>query len=507
MDGMTWHEANDFLWKYNARLHVQVESLRVQLAERRDVWETLVALQEQHEQLKRQNDALRRRIGELTEQLKESPRPKTPVPAFIKPNLPDRRIKKKPGRKAGHAAAVRPMPATIDVHQTVPLPIDTCGHASCPDCKTQLADVKQHERIVEDIIPSKVVTTCYHTTSGYCPSCRKSVESRATEQPPAWDLPHAQLGLNALCTAAVMRVCYRLPLRQVSGLLAQLPGLKVSPAAVAKQLERLSGWLDGQYHRLKLSLRMADVVHADETGWRTNGRNTQLWTLTNDRHTLYKVDASRGRKVIQELLGEHFGAEGRGTLVSDFYSVYDKFDGPQQKCLAHLLRELRDCVRDRPELAGHRFFKKCKRLIRDMLRLRTRRQALPTDDYARQITRIEQRLAKLAQGGWDDPDADRLSARLRKHLHRLTTFLHRPEVDPTNNAAERALRPAVVMRKITGGNRSTGGAQAWAVVASVMRTAQQQGRDVLETLKTLLQAHWSGQQATLLTELLLPDTS
>ncbi len=110
------------------------------------------------------------------------------------------------------------------------------------------------------------------------------------------------------------------------------------------------------------------------------------------------------------------------------------------------------------------------------------------------------RLEKLAGQNWKDADADRLTARLRKYRHKLTTFLHKDGVEGTNNAAERALRPAVVMRKITGGSRSDAGAQAWAIVASVMRTAEQQGRDVLETLKTLLRAAWSGKDIGLLTD-------
>lgn len=193
-----------------------------------------------------------------------------------------------------------------------------------------------------------MVTTCYHTVGGWCPCCRKHVESRAEEQPPAADLPHAQLGLNALATAAVMRVCYRLPLRQVTRLFAQLPGLKLSAAAVVKQIRRLARWLGGQYDRLKLVLRAAGVVHADETGWRTNGRNGYLWTLTNARHTLYHVDRSRSARVIVELLGKSFGLEGGGKLVSDFYGVYDRLGGVQQKCLTHLLRDLRDTTARRP---------------------------------------------------------------------------------------------------------------------------------------------------------------
>jgi transposase len=393
------------------------------------------------------------------------------------------------------------------VHQQVPVPQDGAGKPSCPHCRTQLSQVKHHERVVEDIVPAKVITTCYHTSSGYCPSCRKHVESRAGEQPPAADLPQAQLGLNALATAAVMRVCYRLPLRQITGLFAQLPGLKLSAGAIVKQLKRLAKWLEGQYDRLKLALRAAGVVHADETGWRVNGKNGYLWTLTNATHTLYHVDRSRGAKVIVGLLGRSFGREGGGKLVSDFYSAYDQLGGTQQKCLTHLLRELRDITAKRPQLKGHPFFKGCKKLARDMLKLKGDRPNLPVDDYQRRVKRLEKRLDRLKDQPWDDADARRLAKRLIKYRDKLTPFLHHAELDGTNNAAERALRPAVVMRKITGGSRSPHGAKAWSILASVMRTAQQQGRDVLDTLKTLLKAEWAGQNIGLLTDAFPADTS
>jgi len=500
MDGRVL-KSNDFLWKENQRLREENQLLQQQLQGRHDCSRELTQLQQKHQKLFTHNSSLRRQIADLKEQLKSRPRP--PPPPFIKPAAAQKKHPKKPGQKAGHPAALRPAPGKIDVHQQVPLPIDESGHVSCPDCKTQLSEVKHHRRITEDIIPVRVRTTCYHCTSGWCPSCRKHIESRADEQPPAADLPHAQLGINALTWAAVMRVCYRLPLRQITALFQQL-GLKMSAAAISKQLRRMSHWLEGEYHRLKLSLRMAGVVHADETGLRINGKNGYIWTLTNADHTLYHADRSRGGKVIASLLGKGFGSDGTGTLISDFYSAYQQFKGPQQKCLAHLLRELKDSAIARPELAGHAFFKKCKRLIKQMLKLKTQRQRLKRREYAHQVELLEKRLNKLAQARWDDTDADRLAARLRKYGGQLTTFLHKQEVDGTNNAAERALRPAVVMRKITGGNRSETGARAWAILASVMRTAQQQGRDVVETIQTLLKAHWAGKEATLLTDLLMP---
>ena len=267
-------------------------------------------LEEQNAKLLKENQRLTQKLADLAAKFQTQPRPA--APAFVKANVPEK-AQRKPGRKKGHPAALRPMPGKIDLHTTVSVPIDTLGKPCCPECRSQLSEVAEHQRYVEELVPSKVLTTCYHTTSGWCPSCRRTVESRAENQPPAADLPHAQLGLNALATAAVMRVCYRLPLRQITRLFAQLPGMKISPGAIVKQIQRLGRWLGKQYHRLKLVLRAAGVVYADETGWRTNGHNGQLWTLTSDRHTLYHVDRSRGGAVIAELLGAAFG-QGAGGM-------------------------------------------------------------------------------------------------------------------------------------------------------------------------------------------------
>ena len=323
------------------------------------------------------------------------------------------------------------------------------------------------------------------------------MESRAPGQPPAADLPHAQLGINALATAAVLRVVHRLPFAQVVSVLAQLSGLTVSRGGVARQLQRLGHWLDPYCERIKLALRTAPHVNGDETGWRTNGRNGYLWAVTDPRrgHTLYHVDERRSGEVIEGLLGRAYP----GTLTCDFYSAYNRLDCPKQRCLAHLLRELKDAARDSPDFAACDFYRRCRRLVRDMLALKRKWEQLGDATYTRRACRIEDRLDRLAKGEHDEPDAARLAKRLRKHRAELTRFLWDKGLGGTNNAAERALRPAVVMRKVTGGSRSAAGAQAWARLASLMRTAGQQGRNVLETVKQLLMEHWAGKPAMALT--------
>jgi hypothetical protein len=440
---------------------------------------------ESNGKLRKENDRLRQQVKELTDNRHEQEQDAKAPPGWVKASV--RRRRKRPGRKAGHPAALRPRPARIDVHQDVPLPRDPAGRCSCPHCKACLLFVKHHKRVVEDFVPAKVRATCYHTTSGWCPLCRRRVESRAAEQPPAANVPHGQLGINALSTAILLRVTHRLPFRQVARVLADLPGLSVSAAAIARQVQRAARWLAGDYERLLIELRSAPHVHADETGWRTDGRNGYLWALTDPKHTFYHVDKSRSGKVIAKLLGRAFG----GTLVSDFYSAYARMDCRKQKCLAHLLRELADSAEESKEFASGTFYRDTRRVLKGMLLLKGRLRELKEAEYARRARRLERRLDQLARADYREPNERRLAKRMRKHESELTAFLWDKDLEGTNNAAERAIRPAVVARKISGGNRSKNGADAWAKLASLLRTASQQGQHVLQAIKDMLRTQWA----------------
>jgi transposase len=296
----------------------------------------------------------------------------------------------------------------------------------------------------------------------------------------------------------LMRVRYRLPYRLVSQLMMDLPGLSVSPGAVARQIQRMGRWLLGEYDRLRVFLRFAPTVHMDETGWRVNGKNHWLWTLLDPHHTLFHIDGSRGQKVVRSLLGDVFG----GTLVSDFYGGYMSIDCRKQKCLVHLLRELRDTAARNAVFAAGPFHRRLKRLVKELLLLAKQRSKQKKSLYERHGRRLEERLAALAETAWGEVDANRIAKRLRKHAKELTVFLWDPTVPPDNNAAERALRPAVVIRKITGGSRSQRGAQATAILMSVLKTTVQQDRPLFDTLKTLMMNAWAGKNPGLLTDIL-----
>src|SRR5205807_5815401 len=221
------------------------------------------------------------------------------LPPFVKANVAKKR-RKKPGRKKGHAAALRPMPAKIDQKIDVPLTRDARGRELCPHCRTVLMKLLRHARIVEDLTPTNLEVTQFNTRSGYCINCERRVESRAAQQPPAADVPHGQIGINALALGVMLRVRHRLPFRQITQVFAKMAGLKLSAGGLVKQVKRIAGWLEAEYQKLILKMRASKVIHADETGWRIDGQNAWTWVFTQPLLTLFVTDKSRGGKVIRD---------------------------------------------------------------------------------------------------------------------------------------------------------------------------------------------------------------
>ena len=192
---------------------------------------------------------------------------------------------------------VRNLQRSIGIRE-VPLDSDAGHRPICPKCRCPLQRLRRRRRIVEDLIPSAVEVTCYHTQGGYCPHCRHNVESRAPQQPPR--------GERATRSTGHQRIDHRGDPAGAASIAVpsdrstapkDLPGLNLSPAGYRQQqIKRIARWLDGKYQDLILQMRASPHVHADETGWRIDGKNFWLWAFTDPTFTLYHVDESRGGK-------------------------------------------------------------------------------------------------------------------------------------------------------------------------------------------------------------------
>jgi hypothetical protein len=226
------------------------------------------------------------------------------------------------------------------------------------------------------------------------------------------------------------------------------------------------------------------VLHADETGWRVNGKTHWLWCFTTPDLTYYMIDRSRGSPALMKFFTEAF----EGTLVSDFWGAYNAVHcGRRQMCLVHLLPDLEHVEQYHAvDKDFSKFAKKLRRLIHDAMRLW---QCDPQERASRRH-RLNVRLQALIELPWQHHDARRLIKRMRRHENDLFTFLDYDHVPFDNNHAERAIRPAVIIRKNSQSNRSHLGADTQAILISVYRTLKQRGHHPLaaiaEALKTYL---------------------
>ena len=241
------------------------------------------------------------------------------------------------------------------------------------------------------------------------------------------------------------------------------------------------------YEGIKQSIRHSPCVNADETGWRVNGQNHWLWVFTNNDAVLYLIDKSRGSKVVSNVLGERY----EGILTTDFYSAYNKLQAQaKQRCLAHLLDEI-DKVEEKDKLAPDsidgRFCEEMKIVFKQTIDAWNEyRQGLKAlQDLTNERMRAISSLVELLLLPIKHKDTRRLRRRIIKHNQELFTFLDNPAVDPTNNRAERQLRPMVIMRKVTFGNRSAAGALNQAVTMSVIQTGVLNGIEPLDICQAL----------------------
>ena len=261
--------------------------------------------------------------------------------------------------------------------------------------------------------------------------------------------------------------------------------MRLSEGGLCEMWRRLAGLLGGWYEQLQREALLSAVLHADETGWRVNGQTRWLWCFTNDELTFYLIDHSRGSPALARFFVEEFG----GTLVTDFWGPYAAVcAADKQKCWAHLLREL-DAPKGPTKDDWDRFGRRVKRLFRDACGLRAERDSLDEPVYEDGVFRLEGRALRLAQEDWESPDARRLAARIQKHAGELFTFLWHDGVDPTNNHAEREVRPAVQMRKNSYQNASPSGAHTQAVLMTVLRTLKRRGLNPLQTLTTAVASY------------------
>ena len=367
---------------------------------------------------------------------------------------------KKSGRRDGHEGVSRVRPQRVD--ETVEL-----DQSTCLTCGGALSErpTDSYTRVVEDIVPARVVVTEYIVRRRrYCCTCRTQVSPAIPNVIDGGSNERFGLRLMLLIVSLkLLGVSYE----KIGSLLKLLFNLDLTEAAMVHCVTSVAKAFGPRYDELREELRREVSVHGDETSWKIKGRNHWLWAFLGKWSVVYEVANSRGKNVPRRVLGKDYA----GTVISDSWPAWNHVGRGHQRRLVHYLREIQDTMRYKsPGKEFSPFAKKLRRIFRDAIMIGERVKD-PTERL-RTKGRLEARIDRLiaSYSSSNEKNCLRFIKRLKRERDMLFTFLEEEGIDWNNNAAERALRSSVVIRKITYGNQSDEGAAAHAVLMSIRET-------------------------------------
>lgn len=416
------------------------------------------------------------RIAELEEEIARLRGGKSSVQLCIKPSVAKK--EKGPRKKRKHSFSRKNLVAD-----------KVCYHAVevCPDCGRKLVDGSPkwlHQ--VADIPPVKVEVTDHIFIERRCGVCGKRWTPEPKDVLCEVAVGKRNIGVGIMSLVAHLKTVCRVPIGQIRKLLHTLWGVSVSSGEIVEILHAVASIGQNQYDSLLCRVRGSPVLHADETGWREDGINGYIWSFSTPEVRYYTYRHSRGSIVAKEVLANEFA----GALVTDFYGAYNFYDGPKQRCWVHLGRDLETLVEKNPDLPEVAVW------VEAVMNVYYRAKDTTDNEYtplerSRLKVGFERELLKICEPyvGVKSAPERVLSERMTHYIAELFVFVADPRVPSENNAAERAIRPAVVARKISGGTRSARGSKTSSILRSLFETWNLQGLNTIDACRLMLVSH------------------
>ena len=381
-----------------------------------------------------------------------------------------------PSRRSG----IRSAPGGRPAPRTAARRVDACPACQAPVIETGVATQYQEELPI-----ACVRVRAFHIHVGRCQGCGQRVQGRHPLQTSdALGAAAAQLGPQATALGVVLNKQLGLSFGKVATLLQQQYDLTVTRSGLVHAVHRAARQARPTYDALCATVRGSPMVTPDETGWKVGGQLQWLWVFATPTTTVYRIQPGRGFAAAAAVLGADFA----GVLVRDGWAPYRQFtQAAHQTCLAHLLRRGRQLVEDHPRATG---VVEVQRILQQALAVRVRYRAGRISWHGlavargQLIARLVQRLGRVSRV----PEVQRFERHLQREFEAIWSFLFDPTLDATNWRAEQAIRPAVVTRKVCGGNRTWRGAETQQTLTSVIRTAQQRHLNPHGVLTSLLHA-------------------
>ena len=386
------------------------------------------------------------------------------------PDEDDDHTPKKPGAPVGHKGTTRQVPDRIDEHKDVH--IDRCPECSSPDI-TPCGKFSDHCQ--EDIVIPQTRVTRFRHHYYWCPHCKKSVHGTGADE-----IPGSYIGPNAKALASFLHYQLSVPYRKIKTLFKEMFSMDFDPTSCIGFDTKIRSLGEPLYEKLMASLKDMPYLHVDETGW----RDKWLWCYADSRHALYKIKPGRGQKDLASILGDSYG----GVLISDFLGAYNGIRSLKQRCLVHALRLIEKWkvyYDNDPKMI--RYFAELKAAVKRIIRLNSRmnKKRLPNNFAVMKADTIA-RLRRPLNKKLDPIKADKFRRKLLDRFDELVTCLEYKGICSHNNLVERCLRPNVIMRKMTFGNKSGKGERNHEVIMSLIQTARLQNLNPLPLLHTIL---------------------
>ena len=412
---------------------------------------------------------------------------KPPSSDIVKPPKPLRKEgqKRKRGGQPGHEQHSRCDFPPEAINEVIPYTLECC-----PDCGGTLRPFERPDKVLQQVeIPETPTIVTEHRGLAYwCPHCKKLHCAALPE-----GLVKAGLfGPRLTALVAFMKGVCHASFSTVRKFLRDVVGVAVSRGYLVKVITKVSESLAPAYAELFKRLPGEAVLNIDETGHKENGERFWTWCFRAQLYTLFRIDKSRGSKVLVEVLGEEFN----GVLGCDYFSAYRKymreFNVLVQFCMAHLIRDVKFLL-TLPDRKDQVYGQRVREALRELFAVIHRRETMNAVRFRQAlVTARQQVLLATTTNVPDTKHARNLAQRFRLHGEAYFRFITTPGIEPTNNLAEQAIRFVVIDRHITQGTRSEKGRRWCERIWTVVATCAQQGRAVFQFLLDSVEAHLNG---------------
>jgi transposase len=417
------------------------------------------------------------RIAELEKLLDDSRRSGKRQAAPFSKGAPTEEPKR-PGRSSGkdHGQHGHRMAPTGPVDRQLDAPLPLC----CPDCGGDVVHERDEEQFHTELPDITPVVTRFTIGVGRCRNCKKRVQGRHPEQTSdALGAASSQIGPHAKGLATWLHYALGLSFVKSAKVVSHL-GVLVTAGALCSGAQTTGTDLVPTQNKIIEHLNGSSMVVMDETGWRVEALSAWLWVATSREATAYNVAEGRDFDAANLLVDEDYD----GTLVRDGWVVYRRYENARhQTCMAHLLRRCTEMESDLPAWA-----RGTPREVKEILMEALDARGLSKEKRRAVVDDLAERIELIAEAAHPHDANRRLVKHLTNEADALFTFLGDPAIDATNWRGEQAIRPAVVNRKVWGGNRTWRGAATQGRIMSAIRTATQQGVDPIEFLIRLARA-------------------